>query len=350
MSKGILNQTEMVAALINLKEDVIEGITYAQEKIKGSMSIMLLFNDKIVVARDKYGRTPVVIGKKKNAHCVSFESSAFINLGYKYVKDLGPGEIVSIKEESFEILKEANDNLKICAFLWTYYGYPTASYEGISVESMRYRCGKALRKRDNIDVDAVAGVPDSGIAHAIGYANESKIPYTRPFIKYTLTWTKSFMPTNQSQRNMIAKMKLIPVTDLIKGKKLLLIDDSIVRGTQLRETVDFLYDAGVKQVHVRPACPPIMYGCKYLNFSRSISDMELMTRKVIAELENVEFVSDELANEYINPDGEKYQNMVNKIGKKMNFSSLIYHRLDDLIEAIGLDKDCLCTYCFDGKK
>ena len=353
MNKGLINPTELVASLINLKDNLVDGIKYAQEVIDGSISILLLFKDKIIAARDKVGRTPVIIGKKKGsagAHCVTFESSAYLNLGFEYVRDLGPGEIVSITSEEVEVLKQKNQCMKICAFLWSYYGYPTSNYEGINVEAMRYRCGSLLRKRDNVDVDAVAGVPDSGIAHAIGYSNESGIPYTRPFIKYTLTWTKSFMPTNQSQRNMIAKMKLIPVTELIKGKKLLLIDDSIVRGTQLRETVDFLYDAGVKQVHVRPACPPIMYGCKYLNFSRSISDMELMTRKVIAELEDVEFVSDELTNEYINPDGEKYQKMVNKIGEKMNFSSLRYHRLDDLIASIGLEPCKLCTYCFDGKE
>ncbi len=348
MSGGELNQTEVVAALINLKDNVVDGIRYAQETIKGSMSILLLFKDQIYAARDKYGRTPVIIGKKKNAHCVSFESSAFINLGYKYVKDLGPGEIVSIKEESFEILKEANDNLKICAFLWTYYGYPTASYEGISVESMRYRCGKALRKRDNIDVDAVAGVPDSGIAHAIGYANESKIPYTRPFIKYTPTWPRSFMPSSKSQRNLIAKMKLIPVKDLIEGQRLLLIDDSIVRGTQLRETSDFLFDLGAKEVHVRPMCPPILFPCKFLNFARQNSPMDLIARKVIATLEGLEEVDDEIVKQYTDPDSEKYKLMVDEICKQMKFNSLQYHRIDDLIESIGLDSCKLCTYCFNG--
>ena len=348
MSRGLLNQIEMVAALINLKNNVIEGLSYAQEKIKGSMSILLLFKDKIYAARDKFGRTPVVIGKKKGSRCVTFESSAFVNLGYKFDYELGPGEIVSITNEGYELEKERNNNLKMCSFLWTYYGYPTSSYEGVTVETMRYRCGAMLRKRDNVDVDAVAGVPDSGLAHAIGYANESGFPFTRPFIKYTPTWPRSFMPSSQSQRNLIAKMKLIPVKELIENKRLLLIDDSIVRGTQLRETTEFLYDSGAKEVHVRPACPPIIFPCKFLNFSRSNSPMDLITRKIIAELENVEVVSDELAAKYCDPNSQKYQNMVNLICEKMNFNSLQYHRLDDLVEAIGLEKCKLCTYCFDG--
>lgn len=348
MSRGLLNQTEMVAALINLKNNVIEGLSYAQEKIKGSMSILLLFKDKIYAARDKFGRTPVVIGKKKGSRCVTFESSAFVNLGYKFDYELGPGEIVSITNEGYELEKERNNNLKMCSFLWTYYGYPTSSYEGVTVETMRYRCGAMLRKRDNVDVDAVAGVPDSGLAHAIGYANESGFPFTRPFIKYTPTWPRSFMPSSQSQRNLIAKMKLIPVKELIENKRLLLIDDSIVRGTQLRETTEFLYDSGAKEVHVRPACPPIIFPCKFLNFSRSNSPMDLITRKIIAELENVEVVSDELAVKYCDPNSQEYQNMVNLICEKMHFNSLQYHRLDDLVEAISLEKCKLCTYCFDG--
>ena len=350
MNKGLLNQTEMVAALINLKDNLVDGITFAQENIKGSMSIMLLFEDKIVAARDKYGRTPIIIGKKKNAYCATFESSAFINLGYKYVCDLGPSEIVEITSDSFSQLKKPSDNMKICSFLWTYYGYPTATYEGINVETMRYRCGQAIRKRDNIDADSVAGVPDSGLAHAIGYSNESKIPYGRPFIKYTPTWPRSFMPSSQAQRNLIAKMKLIPVQELIKDKRLVLIDDSIVRGTQLRETTEFLYASGAKEVHVRPACPPIMFGCKYLNFSRSTSEMDLITRRTIAEIEGSENISTELLTRYINPDDEKYKLMVEKIKEKMGFNTLQYHRLDDLIEAIGLSPCKLCTYCFDGKE
>ena len=266
MSRGQLNQTEMVAALINLKDNIVDGITYAQDLIKGSMSIMLLFKDKLVVARDKFGRTPVIIGKKRDAYCATFESSAFINLGYRYVCDLGPGEIVSLTYDSLTREKEPYQTMKMWSFLWTYYGYPTATYEGINVETMRYNCGKMIKKRDNVEADAVAGVPDSGVAHAIGYSNESGLPYTRPFIKYTPTWPRSFMPTSQAQRNLIAHMKLIPVKELIDNKKLVLIDDSIVRGTQLRETTEFLYELGAKEVHVRPACPPILFGCKYLNF------------------------------------------------------------------------------------
>ena len=350
MNKGLINPTELVASLINQKDNIVDGIINAQEKIHGSMSILIMFEDKIYCARDKFGRTPVIIGKAKNGYCVSFESSAYINLGYKYVCDLGPGEIVYITNEELVKLKEPRTNMKICSFLWTYYGYPTATYEGVNVETMRYRCGQLLRKRDNVEVDAVAGVPDSGVAHAIGYANESGYPYTRPFIKYTPTWPRSFMPTSQAQRNLIAKMKLIPVQELIKDKKLLLIDDSIVRGTQLKETVDFLYDAGVKEVHVRPACPPIMCGCKFLNFSRSTSNMDLITRRVICELEGTNNVTDEVLNQYIDPEHEKHEQMVQEICKKMNFTSLKYHRLDDLIKAIGIGEENLCTYCFNGKE
>ena len=350
MSRGRLNPTEVVAALINLKPTIVEGIAYAQELIEGSMSILLLLNDKIYAARDRLGRTPVVIGKKRGAQCVTFESSAYLNLGYHYVCDLGPGEIVSFDSENLIREKEPNKEMKMCSFLWTYYGYPTATYEGVNVETMRYRCGKKLRERDNVEVDAVAGVPDSGLAHAIGYANESGYPYTRPFIKYTPTWPRSFMPSSQTQRNLIARMKLIPVQDLIKDKRLLLIDDSIVRGTQLRETTEFLYESGAKEVHVRPACPPIMFGCKYLNFSRSTSLMDLITRRVIAYLEGTEEVSDEILDLYCNPDHPKYESMVNEIGKRMKFTSLKYHRLDDLIDAIGLEPCKLCTYCFNGKE
>ena len=350
MSRGRINPTEMVAALINLKDNLIEGITFAQEKIKGSMSIMLLFADKIYAARDKYGRTPIVIGKKRNAFCASFESSAYINLGYNTYKELGPGEIVSITYDKIVQEKEANDNMKICSFLWTYYGYPTATYEGVNVETMRYKCGELIRKHDNVDADAVAGVPDSGIPHAIGYANESGIPYTRPFIKYTPTWPRSFMPTSQAQRNLIAKMKLIPVKELIENRRLVLIDDSIVRGTQLRETAEFLYKSGAKEVHVRPACPPILFACKYLNFSRSTSEMDLITRRVIVDLEGTENVSDEVLQQYANPNHPKYKAMVDEICNRMKFNSLQYHRLDDLIESIGIDSCKLCTYCFNGKE
>lgn len=349
-SHGVLNQTEMVAAIINLKDNIIDGLKNAQDKIKGSMSILLLFKDKIYASRDKLGRTPIVVGKKRGAYCVSFESSAYLNLGYKFVKELGPGEIVSITPEEVVTLKEPGKEMKICSFLWTYYGYPTATYEGVNVETMRYECGKLMRKRDDVEVDSVAGVPDSGIPHAIGYANASGIPYSRPLIKYTPTWPRSFMPQSQKQRSLIAKMKLITVNELIKNKRLILIDDSIVRGTQLRETAQLLYDCGAKEIHVRSACPPIMFSCKYLNFSRSTSDLDLMTRKAIFELEGTNEISDELLNEYADENSQKHQNMVDAICKAMGFDTLKYHRLDDLIEAIGIGECKLCTYCFNGKK
>ena len=349
-SHGVLNQTEMVAAIINLKDNVLDGLKNAQEKIKGSMSILLLFKDKIYASRDKLGRTPIVVGKKRGAYCVSFESSAYLNLGYKFVKELGPGEIVSITPEEVVTLKEPGKEMKICSFLWTYYGYPTATYEGVNVETMRYECGKLMRKRDDVEADSVAGVPDSGIPHAIGYANSSGITYSRPLIKYTPTWPRSFMPQSQKQRSLIAKMKLITVNELIKNKRLILIDDSIVRGTQLRETAQLLYDCGAKEIHVRSACPPIMFSCKYLNFSRSTSDLDLMTRKAIFELEGTNEISDELLNEYADENSQKHQNMVDAICKAMGFDTLKYHRLDDLIEAIGIGECKLCTYCFNGKK
>lgn len=349
-SHGVLNQTEMVAAIINLKDNVLDGLKNAQEKIKGSMSILLLFKDKIYASRDKLGRTPIVIGKKRGAHCVSFESSAYLNLGYKFVKELGPGEIVTITPEEVDTLKEPGKEMKICSFLWTYYGYPTATYEGVNVETMRYECGKLMRKRDDIEADSVAGVPDSGIPHAIGYANSSGIPYSRPLIKYTPTWPRSFMPQSQKQRSLIAKMKLITVNELIKNKRLILIDDSIVRGTQLKETAQLLYDCGAKKIHVRSACPPIMFSCKYLNFSRSTSDFDLMTRKAIFELEGTNDISEELLNEYADENSKKHQDMIDVICKTMGFDTLKYHRLDDLIEAIGIGECKLCTYCFNGKK
>lgn len=349
MSGGVINPTEMVAALINQKDDIISGIRYAQDMIKGSMSILIMQEDGIFCARDKFGRTPVIIGHKEDAYCVTFESSAFLNLGYRHYKDLGPGEIAFIDAEHFVQKQKPGEKMRICSFLWVYYGYPTSTYEGVNVEKMRYECGAKLAKRDNAEPDSVAGVPDSGIAHAVGYANASGYPFTRPFIKYTPTWPRSFMPTNQNQRNLIAKMKLIPVQDLIKDKKLLLIDDSIVRGTQLRETTEFLYESGAKEVHVRPACPPIMFGCKYLNFSRSNSEMDLISRRVIHDLENGQ-ETDEILQEYADPDSPKYQAMVDEICKRMKFASLRYHRLDDMIESIGLEPCQLCTYCWNGRE
>ena len=349
MSSGEINPTELVAALISQKDNIVEGIKHAQELIKGSMSILILTAEGIYAARDKLGRTPIVIGEKSSGYCVTFESSAFLNLGYHHYRDLGPGEIIFMQPNKIEVKQEPGDKMKICSFLWVYYGYPTSTYEGVNVEYMRNRCGSLLAGRDDVHPDCVAGVPDSGIAHAVGYSNASNIPFARPFIKYTPTWPRSFMPTSQKQRNMIAKMKLIPVKELIKDKKLLLIDDSIVRGTQLGETTQFLYDSGAKEVHVRPACPPIMFGCKYLNFSRSSSELDLITRRVIQKLEG-DNVSEEVLKEYADPDSERYKTMCEEIRRRSNFTSLRYHRLDDMIEAIGLDKCKLCTYCWDGNE
>ena len=348
MTTGEINATELVATLINQKESIVEGIQYAQDKIDGSLTLQLLTPKGIYLARDKMGRTPVALGKKDDAYCASFESFAYLNLGYEEYRELGPGEIVVMTPEAVITLVKPGEKMKICTFLWVYYGYPSSSYEGISVEQMRYNCGKLLERRDNVAADTVAGVPDSGTAHAVGYANESGIPFSRPFIKYTPTWPRSFMPTIQSQRNQIAKMKLIPVHDLIKGRRLLLIDDSIVRGTQLRETTEFLYRSGAREVHIRPACPPLIYGCRFLNFSRSTSDMDLITRRIIQRLEGRQ--NEEILQEYANPDTDKYHDMVEAIGREMNFSSLRYHRLDDMIQSVGINPDSLCTYCWNGKE
>ena len=353
MSGGSINPTEMVASLINQKSTIVEGIQYVQELVEGSMTLMLLTPKGIYAARDRMGRTPVILGKKEDAFCASFESFAFFNLGYETCRELGPGEVVFLTPESAETLVKPREEMKICSFLWVYYGYPTSTYEGINVEEMRYECGKKLAQRDaqreDVKPDLVAGVPDSGIAHAIGYANESGIPFSRPFIKYTPTWPRSFMPTQQSQRNLIARMKLIPVEALIKNKSLLLIDDSIVRGTQLRETTEFLYSSGAKEVHIRPACPPLLFGCPYLNFSRSKSEMDLITRRIIADREG-DNVSDEVLADYANPDSANYKEMLEEIGRQLNFTTLHYHRLDDLTASIGLSPCKMCTHCFDGKK
>ena len=348
MSGGDINPTELVASIINQKENLIEGISYAQELIQGSMTILVMTSKGIYAARDRMGRTPVAIGKKEGAYCASFESFAYLNLGYTQERELGSGEIVILTPEGVTTLIAPRKQMKICTFLWVYYGYPSSSYEGVSVEQMRYRCGALLAKRDNVHPDNIAGIPDSGTAHAVGYANESGIPFSRPFIKYTPTWPRSFMPTIQSKRNLIAKMKLIPVHELIQDKSLLLIDDSIVRGTQLRETTEFLYQSGAKEVHVRPACPPLLFGCKYLNFSRSTSDMDLITRRVITKLEGMN-LKDKLAL-YANPETEEYKKMVEEIGKQLQFTSLRYHRLDDMIESVGIDPCKLCTYCWSGKE
>lgn len=349
MSHGRINATELVAALINQKSTLVEGLLYAQERIEGSMTILILTPQGIYASRDKYGRTPIMIGKKEDAFCASFESFAYINLGYSDYRELGPGEIAFITPESVETLSPPRQEMKICSFLWVYYGYPTSTYEGINVESMRYECGKLLAKRDEARPDIVAGVPDSGIAHAIGYANASGIPFARPFIKYTPTWPRSFMPQNQGQRNLIARMKLIPVDSLIRGKKLLLIDDSIVRGTQLGETSEFLYQSGAKEVHIRPACPPLMFGCPYLNFSRSTSELDLITRRIIKDREG-DSPTDRLLADYADPDSKNYKEMVEEIRKRLGFTTLRYHRLDDLVESIGISPCKLCTYCWSGKK
>ena len=351
MSGGEINQTELIVALINHEKTIVDGIKYVQSKIKGSITMLVLTKDCIYGARDRLGRTPLQIGKKDGAYCLSFENFAYVNLGYTDCHELGPAEIVKLTADGYEVLQQPGKEMKICTFLWIYYGYPTASYEGVNVESMRYNCGKYLANRDkgSVEPDIIAGVPDSGTAHAIGYANESNIPFARPFIKYTPTWPRSFMPTNQEQRNLIAHMKLIPVQSLIKGKKILLIDDSIVRGTQLRETTEFLYNSGAKEVHVRPACPPLLFGCKYLNFSRSKSEMDLITRRIIKQFEG-DNVSDEVLREYANPDSPKYAAMLEEIRKQLHFTTLRYHRLDDMLDSTGLDHCKLCTYCWDGRE
>ena len=348
MSNGEVNPTELVAALINQKPNLIEGIRYAQELIDGSLSMLVLTDKGIYAARDRMGRTPIVIGRKDGAYCAALESFSFANLGYQPEHELGPGEIAVFDADSYHTLVAPGKKMKICTFLWIYYGYPSSSYEGVSVEEARYHCGERLAKRDNVKPDVVAGVPGSGTAHAIGYANAAGIPFTRPLIKYTPTWPRSFMPTMQEKRDLIAKMKLIAVPELVKGKSLLIIDDSIVRGTQLRETAEFLFESGAKEVHVRPACPPLLYGCKYLNFSRSKSEMELITRRCIAELEGTEDVSAEVLAEYADPDSKRYENMLDAICKKLKFTSLRYHRLDDMLASIGIPAENLCTYCWNG--
>jgi amidophosphoribosyltransferase len=348
MSGGDINPTELTATLINSKDSIVEGIKYAQSRIDGSMSMLILTSKGIYAARDKLGRTPIILGKKDEAYCASFESFAYLNLGYENYKELGPGEIDFITPEAVEVVSPPLEDMKICTFLWVYYGYPSSTYEGMNVEKMRYNCGDMLAKRDNVEADSVAGVPDSGTAHAVGYANHSQIPFSRPFIKYTPTWPRSFMPPKQSQRNLIARMKLIPVDALIRNKRLILIDDSLVRGTQLRETTEFLYHSGAKEVHIRLACPPLLFGCKYLNFSRSTSEFDLITRRVISKLEG----NDDSNNlhEYANPDSDKYENMVEQIRRELHFTTLKYHRLDDMIASTNISPCKLCTYCWSGKK
>ena len=349
MSGSRINTSELMAALISQKDTIEEGLQYMQERVDGSMSVLILTKDGIYASRDRWGRTPLAIGRKDGAYCVSFEDFAYVNLGYSHFAELGPGEIVRVTPRGVERLVKPRKEMKICTFLWVYYGYPTSSYEGVNVEEMRYKCGAKLAERDHADCDLVAGVPDSGTAHAIGYANRSGIPFGRPFIKYTPTWPRSFMPPRQAQRDLIARMKLIPVEAFIRDKSLLLIDDSIVRGTQLRETTEFLYHSGAKAVHVRPACPPILYGCKYLNFSRSNSDMELFGRRVINDLEGRP-TAGEGVKPYTDPDSPCYKKMVDKIREYQNFTSLQFQRLDDLIDSVGIEPCKLCTYCWNGRE
>ncbi len=353
MSSGKVNTTELTAALINRCDNLVDGIHYAQAAIEGSCTILILTKDGIIAARDRLGRLPIVIGRSDQGHSVSMESFACQKLGYQPCYNLGPGEIVKITADTMEQLAAPGEKMRICAFLWSYYGYPNSNYEGTNVEVMRCTNGEIMARSEAEkgtmpDVDYIAGVPDSGLPHAIGYANHSHKPFARPFVKYTPTWARSFMPSNQEMRNLVAEMKQIPVPELIQDKKLLLVDDSIVRGTQLRETVDFLYKSGAKEVHMRSACPPIMYSCKYLNFSSSNSQMELLTRKTIQNLEGA--IGQQHVAEYADANTERGQAMLNAICQEMGFDSLGYQTLDGLLEAIGLDRDKVCTYCWTGEE
>ena len=354
MTGGAVNATELTAALINQKDDFVEGIRFAQEKIVGTASILILCDDgSIIAARDRLGRLPILAGRGEDGCCVSFESFAYEKLGYAKIKELGPGEIVRVTPEGVTQLAPPGEKMRICSFLWSYYGYPNSSYEGVNVETMRYRNGEIMAEADreagNTEgIDYVSGVPDSGTPHAIGYANRSSIPFARPFIKYTPSWSRSFMPTRQNERNKVAKMKQIPVTELIEDKNLLFVDDSIVRGTQLKETVEFLYDNGAKSVHMRSACPPIMYACKYLNFSRSNSEMELIARRTIMELEGEEGFRH--IEEYSDGKTERGKRLRRAICDKLNFASLEFQSLEGIVRAIGLPECQLCTYCWNGKE
>jgi amidophosphoribosyltransferase len=346
-SKGDINPTELVSVIIDHENSFRDGLLKAQELIEGSCSILLLTPQGIYASRDRMGRTPLIVGKKAGSYCVSSESCTFANLGYSFNYELGPGEIILLTPEGMEKIAPPRDKMKICAFLWVYYGYPSSTYEGVSVEVMRNRNGAVLAKNDNVEIDLVAGVPDSGVGHAIGYSNQSKVPYGRPFIKYTPTWSRSFMPQNQEIRNLVARMKLMPIPELVSGKRLLFCDDSIVRGTQMRETVDLLYKCNASEVHIRPACPPIVFGCKYLNFSVSRSEMDLAARQAIIKLEGKE---PESLDAYCDPATEQYSCMVDYISKRLNLSTLKYQNIHDMIDAIGIGKDKLCTYCWTGKE
>jgi len=344
MSGNEINPTELVATLINRENSIEDGIRSVQESIRGSCSLLILTEDCIYAARDQLGRTPVVVGRKDGAYAVTLETCALPNLDYQIERYLGPSEIVRITADGMETLQRPGNRMQICSFLWVYYGYPASKYEGINVESVRYRCGSALAKADNCEVDMVAGVPDSGSAHAIGYANEAGLPYGRPFVKYTPTWPRSFMPQDQRVRDLVARMKLIPIKELIENKRLMFCEDSIVRGTQLKDTVQRLYECGAREVHMRPACPPLIYGCKFLNFSRSRSEMDLAGRKAVSELGEGE----EQLQEYADANSDRYSAMIERIRERMELTSLKYQKLSDLVTAIGLPKEKLCTYCWDG--
>lgn len=346
ISHGVVNPTEIVATLINEEDSFTAGLERAQEMIEGSCSILLLTDEGIYCARDRLGRTPIITGKKDGAHAATSETCAFPNLDYEIEKYIGPGEIVLITSDGIEQKKAPGDDMQICSFLWVYYGYPSSCYEGINVEEVRNKCGAALARKDSHTVDVVAGIPDSGTGHAIGYAIEAGVPYKRPFVKYTPTWPRSFMPQSQDIRDLVARMKLIPIKELIKGQRVLFCEDSIVRGTQLQDIVQRIYGYGAKEVHMRPACPPLVYGCKYLNFSRSRSILDLATRKAIKEIEGSEHT--ENPEEYADISSEKYAEMIESIRKRLKLTSLQYQELDDLVEAIGLPKKKLCTYCWDG--
>lgn len=356
INKNRINQTELISVIIDCEDTFKDGLLAVQEKVEGSCSVLLMTPQGLYAGRDKFGRTPLKVGKKeeddekgklKSSYCVTSESCTLTNLGYQMIYELGPGEIVYLSTDGLEKVSPPRKDMRMCAFLWVYYGYPASTYEGTNVEMMRYNCGAAMARRDKIEVDSVAGVPDSGLAHAIGYSNESKIPYCRPFVKYTPTWARSFTPQNQEVRSLVARMKLMPIPELIMGKRLLFCDDSIVRGTQMRETANLLYRCYAKEVHVRPACPPLLFRCPYLNFTITRSEMELAARRAIFDLEGGKMPDN--IDSYCDPENEKYMAMVDYLGESMGFSSLVYQNIHDMVDAIGIGAEKLCTYCWNGK-
>ena len=347
LSGSEINPTEVVCILINKGETFAEGIANVYKTVKGSCSFMILTENGIYAARDKLGRTPIIIGKNEFGYVLASESSSLVNLGYSIVRDLGAGEAIKVSKDGFSTIIKPGSRKQICSFLWVYYGYPSADYEGVNVEKARYRCGAAIAKRDDLEADFVAGIPDSGVGHAIGYSNARKIPYKRPFVKYTPTWPRSFMPQNQTMRDLVAKMKLLPNEQFTKGSKIVFLDDSIVRGTQLKDNVVKLRECGVKEVHIRIACPPLLFPCRFLNFSTSRSTFDLFARRVIRDLEGTSELTDEILQPYTDPDSEKYELMVNTMNQHLQLDSLKFQRLDDLVEAIGLPKEQLCTHCWD---